>query len=267
MRGPRVLDVGGCISLLGARVHGSASDEAPFPVGLLATAPGWRQRDAVGMGSFTGFPPEALEFFVELEANNERPWWQANRGRFDESVRDPMRALLDELEAERGPFRVFRMNRDTRFSHAKSPYKLAHAAMAEREGGAALYVQLGKDGLFVGGGIYHLAKDQLARFRAAVDHETSGAALEAAVATVRLAGVEVRSGEDALTSAPRGFSKDHPRIELLRWKGCIAAVELGAPSWLHTRRARDEVDRVWQRAEPLFSWLDACVGPSQQPPS
>ena len=218
------------------------------------------------MGSFTGFPPDALEFFVGLEANNERSWWQANRARFEASVRDPMRALLDELEAQRGSFRVFRMNRDTRFSHDKSPYKLAHAAMAEREGGATLYVQLGRDGLFVGGGIYHMARDQLARFRAAVDDEASGSALEAAVTTVHRAGVDVRSGEDALKSAPKGFSKDHPRIELLRWKGCIAAVELGAPSWLHTARARDEVDRVWQEAEPVLSWLDACVGPSQEPP-
>ena len=203
---------------------------------------------------------------MELEANNDRTWWHANRARFEASVRDPMRAMLDELEAERGSFRVLRMNRDTRFSRDKTPYKLAHAAMAEREGGATLYVQLGREGLFVGGGIYHMARDQLTSFRAAIDDETSGTALEAAVASVRRSGVEVRGGEDTLKLAPKGFPKDHARIELLRWKGCIAALELGAPSWLHTARARDEVDRVWQEAEPLFSWLDAHVGPSQEPP-
>ena len=218
------------------------------------------------MGSFTGFPPDALEFFVELEANNDRTWWHANRARFEASVRDPMRAMLDELEAERGSFRVLRMNRDTRFSRDRTPYKLAHAAMAEREGGATLYVQLGREGLFVGGGIYHMARDQLTSFRAAIDDGTSGTALEAAVATIRRSGVEVRGGEGTLKVAPKGFPKDHARIELLRWKGCIAALELGAPSWLHTPRARDEVDRVWQEAEPLFSWLDAHVGPSQEPP-
>ena len=81
-------------------------------------------------------PADALDFFVELEGNNDRPWWQANKERFEQSVAEPMRALLDELEPEFGVFKVFRMNRDVRFSADKSPYKTAHAAVTERDGGA-----------------------------------------------------------------------------------------------------------------------------------
>ena len=219
------------------------------------------------MSSFTGFPPDALDFFEELEVHNERAWWQANRSRFEAAVRDPMRAMLDELEEHRGAFHVFRMNRDTRFSRDKSPYTLAHAAMAERKGGSTLYVHLSREGLFVGGGIYHPARDQLERFRAAVDDERRGAALEDAVAAVRACDVEVAGGEATLKVAPKGFPRDHPRIHLLRWKGCIASRDLGTPPWLHTARAAGEVDRVWQQAEPVLAWLGDHVGPAHDPPA
>ena len=218
------------------------------------------------MTSFTGIPEDALDFFVELEANNERAWWIEHKPRFDASVRDPLRAMLDVLEPAHGTFHVFRMNRDTRFSKDKSPYKLAHAAVTEREGGATLYVQLSRNGLFVGGGVYHPARDQLARYREAVGDDRTGPALEAAVAAVRRAGVTVGSGEDVLARAPKGYSPEHPRIELLRWKGCITSKELGAPAWLHTARAAKEVAKVWQRSEPVLAWIDAHVGPSQEPP-
>jgi len=62
--------------------------------------------------TFRGFPPDALEFFFELDANNERSWWQANKQRFEASVATPMREMLDALEPEFGAFKVFRMNVD-----------------------------------------------------------------------------------------------------------------------------------------------------------
>jgi uncharacterized protein (TIGR02453 family) len=218
------------------------------------------------MTAFRGFPDGALDFFVELEANNERRWWLANKDRFDADVKEPMRALLDAVAPPGSTFHVFRMNRDVRFSKDKSPYKLAHAGVTEREGGATLYVQLSKAGLFVGGGVYHPARDQLARYREAVDDDRTGPALAAAVAEVREAGVEVTSGEDVLVRAPKGFSPEHPRIDLLRWKGCIASKELGAPAWFHTPEAVAAVKKVWTGAEPVFAWLDAHVGPSQETP-
>lgn len=218
------------------------------------------------MTAFAGFPEGALDFFVELEANNERSWWLANKDRFDAEIKAPMAALLEAVAPAGSSFHVFRMNRDVRFSKDKSPYKLAHAGVTEREGGATLYVQLSKSGLFVGGGVYHPARDQLARYREAVEDERTGPALAAAVAKVRKAGVDVTSGEDVLVRAPKGYPPDHPRIDLLRWKGCIASKELGAPAWLHTARAVAEVRKVWTKAEPVFAWLDANVGPSQEAP-
>lgn len=219
------------------------------------------------MAAFRGFPPDSIEFFVELEANNNRPWWLANKTRFDEAVAEPMRGLLDALEPTYGTFRAFRMNRDVRFSKDKSPYKTAHAAMTETEGGSVHYVQISSAGLFVGAGMYHPAKDQLERLRHAVADDRTGPRLEQAIAAVRKARLDVTPGADPpLTTAPRGFDRDHPRVELLRWKGCIASKELGTPAWLHTAKVAAQVDDAWRRAAPLVDWLDANVGPSELPP-
>jgi uncharacterized protein (TIGR02453 family) len=218
------------------------------------------------MPRFTGFPDDALVFLRDLAANNERSWWLANKDRFEASVRDPMRALLDDLEPDWGTLVAFRMNRDTRFSKDKSPYKVTHAAMGETEGGSSHYVQLSAEGLFAGSGMYHLARDQLARFRDAVGDDRSGRALERTVAEVRAAGVDVTGGASQLATAPRGWDRDHPRIELLRWTGAISGRELGSPRWLGNRRAATEVAKVWRAGEPLVRWLDRHVGPSELPP-
>jgi uncharacterized protein (TIGR02453 family) len=218
------------------------------------------------MARFSGFPADATTFFEELAANNRRDWWLANKDRFDATVRDPMRALLDDLEPRWGDTVAFRMNRDTRFSKDKSPYKVTHAAMGETDGGSSHYVQLSAEGLFAGAGMYVLARDQLDRFRAAVDDDRSGPALADALDRVRRSGLDVSGGPRQLRTAPRGWPRDHPRVELLRWGGCVAGRELGSPAWLQTRRAATEVSKVWERAEPLVAWLDGHVGPSQLPP-
>jgi uncharacterized protein (TIGR02453 family) len=216
---------------------------------------------------FRGFPEDGLAFFAELEANNERGWWLANKDRFEESVRDPMRAMLDRLEPRYGIFQVFRMNRDVRFSKDKSPYKTAHAAMTETDGGSALYVSFSGAGLFVGAGVYYAARDQVSRLRDAVADDRTGPSLERAIAVVRKSGLDVNGGrEPPLTTAPKGFPRDHPRIDLLRWKGCTAMKDLGAPSWLHTSHAATEVDKAWKKAAPLLDWLDANVGASELEP-
>ena len=220
----------------------------------------------VKMAGFRGFPPDALDFFVELEGHNERAWWQANKPRFDTSVGEPMRALLDVLEPEFGVFKVFRMNRDVRFSADKSPYKTAHAAMTESDGGAANYVQVSATGLMVGAGIYHMAGDQLDRYRAAVGDERTGVEVEAAIAAARNARLDIAGIEPALATAPRGWPRDHPRIGLLRMKGLITVRDFGAPAWVHTRRAANEVAKAWRAGAPVSKWLEAHVGPTEEAP-
>ena len=219
------------------------------------------------MDDFRGFPAEGLEFFAALAGNNTREFWHANKETFETSVRDPLRAFLDSVADEFGTFHLFRMNRDVRFSKDKSPYKTAQGAVTETDGGSTHYIHLGADGLFVGGGMYHLARDQIANYRDAVADDRTGPALERAIAAVRKAKVEVSHGyEEPLKTAPKGYPKDHPRIDLLRWKGVIAHRQIGAPAWLHTRKAGAEITKVWRSSAPVLDWLDANVGPSTLAP-
>jgi uncharacterized protein (DUF2461 family) len=81
--------------------------------------------------TFRGWPEEALEFYVGLEADNSKAYFQANKATYDECVKAPFLALSDEIEREFGPLRVFRPNRDIRFSKDKTLYKTTAAAATE----------------------------------------------------------------------------------------------------------------------------------------
>jgi uncharacterized protein (TIGR02453 family) len=215
--------------------------------------------------AFRGWPAEAFEFYARLELDNSRAYWQANRDTYDTAVKAPFLALSDEVEATYGPLRLFRPNRDTRFSKDKTPYKTAAAAMTESDGGAAYYVQVSATGLFVGSGMYHLAPDQLERFRAALDADRTGTAIERIVGDLRAKKYEIAAAE-TLKSAPRGVAKDHPRIELLRMKGLVMARTMPLAKWAHTGKALERITTVWDDAKPMNAWLERHVGPSTLPP-
>ncbi len=215
---------------------------------------------------FSGFPPAAFEFYDGLEENNSRAYWQANKSTFEQAVRDPMAALLAELPDAYGPFHVFRPNRDVRFSADKSPYKTAHGAVSETAAGGTYYVQISSAGLLVASGMHMMASDQLARFRAAVAEDRTGEELEGAIKDVRQAKIAVESGHDEpLKTAPRGYAKDHPRIERLRWKACMASAEITGEAVLGSSRLRQRVLDVWRRTQPLVDWLEQHVGPTTMP--
>lgn len=208
---------------------------------------------------FEGFGDGACRFYEELAEDNSRAWFAANRGRYDAEIRAPLEYLLDDLTAEFGEGKVFRPNRDVRFSKDKSPYKTNAAAVIEGQGGAyALYVQVSAEGLLIGGGAFHLTGDPLDRLRAAIDDDTAGPELERIVGDLHRAGAQTGAHEQ-LKSAPRGYPKDHPRIDLLRNKGIIGWWEHPPRRWLSTPAARDRISDGWRRLAPLNAWLDAHV--------
>ncbi len=204
--------------------------------------------------AFRGWPVEALEFYEALEADNSKAFWQRHKETYETIVRAPMEELLAELAPEWGEGRIFRPYRDVRFSADKSPYKTNIAATIGRR-----YVQLSANGLAAGAGMWEMAPDQLERYREGVDDERTGAELERIVATIRSTGVEAM-GHGVLKTAPKGYPKDHPRIELLRFKGIVAWREWPAGAWLGTKKAKDRVVDLFRAAEPLTAWLSTHVG-------
>jgi len=127
------------------------------------------------------------------------------------------------------------------------------------------YVQLSADGLGVGCGMYHLMPDQLDRYRQAVADDRTGPALVRLVDRARKDGIEV-SAHETLKTAPRGYPKDHPRIELLRQKGLITWKQWPVAAWLGTAKVKDRVVEFLRASRPLVKWLDANVGPTTLEP-
>ncbi|MEP7203122.1 MAG: DUF2461 domain-containing protein [Ilumatobacteraceae bacterium] len=214
--------------------------------------------------TFTGFPDEAIQFYEGLLADNSRTYWLANKPVYERAVRAPMFALLDGL-AERGPYHVFRPNKDVRFSKDKTLYKDHIAAYGESEGGAGFYVQFSATGLLVGSGYYHMAADQLDRYRESLDNDARGSEIVDIADRLRTEGLEF-SAISALKTAPRGYPRDHPRIDLLRLKGLVGTRRWKPARWMQTKAVVRRVREAWDLAEPMNAWLDANVGPSTIPP-
>ena len=211
--------------------------------------------------AFAGWPREAFTFYEGLEADNSKAYWTEHRATFDEAVQAPLEELVDELEPLLGPAWIMRPYRDIRFSKDKSVYR---TWLGARLGDAMVGVSA--QGISVGGGMRHLAPDQLERYREAVADDGTGERLRAAIAAVAAAGYDVH-GTDPLRTAPRGYSADHPRADLLRNKGLIAW-QRWPPStrWIGTPGAKDRIVAAISETAPLRDWLREHVGASTVEP-
>lgn len=218
------------------------------------------------IGDFTGFPPEAFVFFQELEENNSKVWFDENRETYDHKVRLPMEEFMEAAADEFGDDgKIFRPNRDVRFSKDKSPYKLSCGGVVgeTQPGTPGWYVQVSAEGVFAATGFWQMARDQIDRFYRSIDDDKHGAQLEALVAEARAAGHDV--GGSALKTGPRGYAKDHPRIELLRHKSLTVTHSWPVRKWASTAAAYDRVTEVWRAAAPINDWLSRHVGASTLP--
>jgi len=177
-------------------------------------------------------PKGALSFFAGLEKNNGKAWFDAHRAEYRDNVLEPLKflvlalggALSKKLSGLRYDPRVngsiFRINRDTRFSKDKRPYKTHAAAFlwtgpAHKLACPGIYFHFDARELLLGGGVYMFAKESLDTYRHNV--AAKGAALARAIARAEKAGFEL--GGEKLKRVPSGYSPDHKHAELLKMKG------------------------------------------------
>jgi uncharacterized protein (TIGR02453 family) len=212
------------------------------------------------VSKFHGFPSEAVEFLRELEDNNDRDWFKANRARYDEQLVAPATALGEDL-VELGRPRLFRPWNDTRFR--PGPPIKEHVGLAiGYEGAGGFYVEFSLDGLLVAAGLHNPAPDQVDRLRRAVDVSRTAAALTRAIGRARDAGLELN--EPDLVRAPRGYPADHPRLDLLRRRRLTVARRHELGPWLHEPRAGVRIRTELDAAAPLVRWLREHVGATQR---
>ncbi len=203
------------------------------------------------------WPPEALEFLGDLEQNNDREWFKANRKRYDEYLLAPTRALGERL-SHLGDPHFFRPYRDTRF-HPGPPIKENIAVAIGYSDTGGYYVELSLDGLFVAAGLYRPTTPQLERFRAAVAEDRRAAVFERTVADAEAAGLQL--AEPELKRAPRGYASDHPRLDRLRLKRLTLHDHHELEPWLHETICDQRIQAELEAARPFVKWVAATAGP------
>jgi len=222
------------------------------------------------------FGPALAAFFRELEANNDRVWFLANRARYDADVHAPMAALVAELALAFAAHDVpltgdattsmFRINRDVRFGHDKRPYKTNVSAVLTRDGTkrsqGLMYIQAGADEAFAALGFYGLEPADLTTFRRAIVARRSE--WDAVTAALGAAGLAL-STDDALTRLPRDFDADvvGDLADTIRLKAFIVRLPLDAAALADA----DLVDRLLAFAQagmPLLDFGWAALGAGAQ---
>jgi len=222
------------------------------------------------ISQFSGFPPEALQFFRGLARNNRREWFLPRKALFEEKVKEPMRQLVDALnialrgfapEYETDPDQaIFRIYRDIRFSKDKRPYKEQiaatfhwHGSMGYGQGG--YYVAVSHKAVAVGGGVYLPEPAQLLsiRQRIAERHDEFRRILAARPVRKLLGRLEGAQ----LSRVPRGFAADHPAADLLRYKYYILYKELPPRLAASSALYKAVVER-FRVMVPFLRFLAAC---------
>jgi uncharacterized protein (TIGR02453 family) len=218
------------------------------------------------MTRFDGFAPQVHEWFEGLEADNSKEYFAATRAFFEDAIRGQMEALLTELSEEfGGEVKMFRQHRDIRFSADKSPYKTnTYGVLRGTEIAAqGLYASISARGLVAGSGYHVMARDQLDRYREAVADDRHGPELGKLVARAETAGLDVWG--ESLATAPRGYAKDHERIELLRRKSLSLGAMVDSEPGISRSDGLRFVTQTWRAAAPVTGWLDEHVGPTTMP--
>ncbi len=189
--------------------------------------------------AFSGFPPEAMQFFRGLARNNNRDWFLPRKNIFEEKVKQPMRDLVELVNDGMRRYApdhvnepdkaIYRFYRDTRFSKDKTPYKDHIAATFPRGGmarheGAGYYFAISHKEVAIGGGVYMPMPETLRAIREhiAAHPDELRRLIHRAAAKKLYGGVQ---GEQ-LSRVPKGFPSDHPAADLLRYKQFLFYVTL-----------------------------------------
>jgi uncharacterized protein (TIGR02453 family) len=225
---------------------------------------------------FAGFPGETLEFLAGLSNNNNKVWFDAHRTDYEDVYLTPARAFVDavgeELEIRVSPEihadprvngSLFRINRDTRFSKDKTPYK-DHMDLMWWEGadkardGSGLFFRLTPTAVILGAGMHGFDTPRLDRFRKAVAGDTTGPALEEALAA-SLSTRGAQLGGDHYKRVPRPYPADHPRAQLLRHNGLYVSTELAPPKAITSDRFVDWCASRFEKLAPVHNWVVDAV--------
>jgi uncharacterized protein (TIGR02453 family) len=225
---------------------------------------------AVKTARFEGFADASGSFFKKLAKNQKKEWFDAHKGEYEEGWHHPMQHLLAEVrekidgaypDCELGEPKVMRIYRDVRFSKDKSPYKTFIGGSVPLKGKgsmgevpSAFYFHVSPTECFAGAGLYVMDPQKLAKFRAAILDDASGAELAKKVKALEKKGIRFSAAE-TLKKAPKGVAPDHPRIDLLLRKGLVAGLDGVPRDKLSSRSLLDICVKGAREMAPIVRWL------------
>jgi len=215
------------------------------------------------------FSPALFAFLAELADHNEREWFQANKRRYEDDVKEPALAFVEDM-AHRLPEvapelvadqkSMFRIYRDTRFSKDKSPYK-THVGVYFRHAQAAklelpgMYLHLEPGHAFLGAGIWHPDGPGLKKLRDAIVARPD----DWTAATTEGAPDWSLAGGERLQRPPKGHPADHPLVEDLKRKS-FAVVSPLTEADVTAAGFLDVVTERARRARPFMTWVCGALG-------
>ena len=220
------------------------------------------------------FTPKLFGFLKDLAENNDRDWFKANQDAYEEYVREPALEFINDFAAplkKISPHFVadsrtvggslFRIQRDTRFSKDKTPYKIntglqfRHIAGKDAHApGFYLHIQPGE--CFMGVGLWRPETKVAYSIRQAIADDPAG--WKRASRGKRFSDVYAIGG-DSLNRPPRGFDEDHPLIEDLKRKDFIASTRVTQKSITSDHFMEDFTDNC-KRSAPFMKFLCEAVG-------
>lgn len=211
--------------------------------------------------------PQVFSFLTALKVNNNRDWFEKNRNKYEaalKSVTDHVEKLIvilsEEDEALKGITLkdcMFRIYRDVRFSHNKTPYK-SHFSAAFAAGGKSsplpgFYMHIEPGACFFAGGVWHPEAEQLAAIRQEIVYnEDEFRRIIKEKDFVKY--FKKLDEEDVLKKNPKGFEKDHPAIDLLKYKSYTVTHEFQDEKALDKNFAAYAV-KVFRAMKPLNAFL------------
>ena len=222
------------------------------------------------MAAGTHFSAGTFRFLADLAKNNKREWFARNKARYEAEVRDPALRFIEDFAPHlarisphfhAGPRSLFRINRDTRFSKDKSPYK-THLGIQFRHDLAkdvhapGFYFHVEPGSVFVAAGLWHPDGPSLLKIRERIVEEPD--AWKRASRGRKFTATLTVEG-DRLSRPPKGFDPEHPLIEDLKWKDFIATAVRDEAFVTGPGLAR-ELAKVYGAASPYMSFLCGAVG-------